>query len=74
VLIAEAARLAPAGRAGAATGAVLACTFAGVVAGPSLFALVVGLAGGYSLAFAVLAVLPLAGAAIAWRAHAKAPG
>jgi MFS family permease len=71
VLIAEAARLAPAGRAGAATGGVLACTFAGVVAGPSLFALVVGVAGGYSTAFAVLSVLPLAGAAVAWRAHRR---
>jgi MFS family permease len=69
VLMAEAARVAPPGRAGAATGGVLACTFAGVVAGPSLFALVVGLAGGYSLAFALLAVLPLAGAVIAWRAR-----
>jgi len=69
VLIAEAARMAAPGRAGAATGGVLACTFAGVVAGPSLFALVVGLAGGYSLAFAVLGLLPLGGAALAWRTH-----
>jgi hypothetical protein len=73
VLVAEAARLAPAGRAGPATGGVLACTFAGVVAGPSLFALVVGVAGGYALAFALLAALPLAGAAIAGRAHRREP-
>jgi MFS family permease len=71
VLIAEAARIAGPGRAGAATGGVLACTFAGVVAGPSLFALLVGLVGGYSLAFASVAVLPLAGAAVAWRARRR---
>lgn len=71
VLIAEAARLAQPGRAGAATGGVLACTFAGVVAGPSLFALVIGLAGGYAQAFAALALLPLAGAALAWRGHRR---
>lgn len=74
VLIAEAARIAAPGRAGAATGGVLACTFAGVVAGPSLFALVVGLAGAYSLAFALLSALPLAGAALAWRAHRRQAG
>ncbi|WP_135466205.1 MFS transporter [Crenalkalicoccus roseus] len=71
VLIAEAARMARAGRAGVATGGVLACTFAGVVAGPSLFALMVGALGGYSIAFAAIAVLPLAGAAVAWRAHRR---
>lgn len=70
-LIAEAARIAPPGQAGAATGGVLALTFAGVVAGPSAFALVIGLAGSYSLAFAWLAALPLLGAAIAWRAHGR---
>ncbi|MBX9701682.1 MAG: MFS transporter, partial [Acetobacteraceae bacterium] len=73
VLIAEAARLAPAGRTGAATGGVLAFTFGGVVAGPSLFALIIDLAGRYSLAFAWLAVLPLAGGAIAWAAHRRHP-
>jgi len=74
VLIAEAARMAPPGRAGAATGGVLACTFAGVVAGPSLFALMVGLLGGYSMAFAATAVLPLVGAAVAWHAHRRESG
>jgi nitrate/nitrite transporter NarK len=69
VLIAEAARMAPPGRAGAATGGVLACTFAGVVAGPSLFAVLVGLVGGYALAFALVAGLPLVGAVVAWHAH-----
>ena len=71
VLIAEAARIAPPGQAGAATGGVLALTFAGVVAGPSAFALVAGLAGGYSASFALLAVLPLLGAGIAWRAWVR---
>lgn len=72
VLIAEAARIAGPGRAGAATGGVLALTFAGVVAGPSVFALVVAFAGGYSTAFAVLAVLPLLGAGLAFRAQRQA--
>lgn len=71
VLIAEAARIAPPGRAGAATGGVLALTFAGVVTGPSVFALVVALAGSYSMAFAVLAVMPAAGAAIALRSQRR---
>ncbi len=71
VLIAEASRMAAPGQAGAATGGVLACAFAGVVAGPSLFALLVGVLGGYSIAFAAVAVLPLAGAAVAWRAHRR---
>lgn len=74
VLIAEAARLARPGRAGAATGGILACTFAGVVAGPSVFALVVAALGAYSAAFAAIAVLPLAGAAVAWRAHRREAG
>lgn len=71
VLMAEAARLAAPGRAGEAAGGVLAVAFAGVVAGPSLLALVVGLLGSYALAFAVLAVLPLAGAMVAWRTHRR---
>jgi MFS family permease len=71
VLIAEAARVAAPGRAGAATGGVLALTFAGVVTGPSVFALVVALAGSYSTAFAVLAAMPLLGAAIALRAQRR---
>ncbi|MBW8270036.1 MFS transporter [Caldovatus aquaticus] len=71
VLMAEAARLAAPGRAGEAAGGVLAVTFAGVVAGPSLLALVVGALGSYALAFAALAVLPLAGALAAWRTRRR---
>ncbi len=65
VLMAEAARLAAPGRAGDAAGGVLAVTFGGVVAGPSVFAVVVGLMGSYAFAFATLGVLPLAGALVA---------
>jgi MFS family permease len=71
VLMAEAARLAAPGRAGEAVGGVLAVAFAGVVAGPSLFALVAGALHAYALAFAALATLPLAGAVVAWRTRAR---
>lgn len=67
VMLAEATRLAPAGAAGHATGAVLSVTFAGVVTGPTLFALIFAGVGSYAMAFALLAALPLAGAVIAWR-------
>ncbi|MDB5317457.1 MAG: transporter [Rhodospirillales bacterium] len=67
VALAEASRLAPAGAAGHATGAVLSVTFAGVVTGPTLFALIFSAVGSYAMAFALLAVLPLAGAVLAWR-------
>lgn len=71
VALAEAARLAPPGRAGAAVGAVLAVTFAGVVAGPTIFTLIVAGLHGYAAAFAALAVAPLGGAAIAWHARRR---
>jgi len=67
VALAEASRLAPAGAAGHATGAVLSVTFAGVVTGPTLFAMIFSGVGSYAVAFAVIAALPLAGAVIAWR-------
>ena len=69
--VAEASRLAPGGETGAAAAAVLAAAFAGVVAGPSVFALVVAWLGSYAAAFAALAVLPLLGAAIAWCTHRR---
>ena len=70
--MAESARLAAPGRVGDAAGGVLAVAFAGVVAGPSLLALTVAALGGsYTLAFGLLALLPLIGAVIAlgsgWR-------
>jgi MFS family permease len=72
VAMAEVARLAPPGAAGAAAGGVLSVTFCGVVFGPLVYAGIVTLIGSYTDAFAVMAALPLAGAAIAWRAHRRA--
>ena len=77
VLMAEAARLAAPGRVGEAAGGVLAVAFAGVVVGPSLLGLVFSATGSYALGFALLALLPLAGAVIAWatgRREAAAAG
>lgn len=54
VYLAEVAHLAPEGQAGAATGGALFITYAGVVAGPSLFGVLAGLPGGYALAFSVM--------------------
>jgi hypothetical protein len=65
--MAESARMAAPGKVGDAAGGVLAVAFAGVVVGPSILALVVGAVGSYSLAFGLLALLPLAGMVIAWR-------
>jgi MFS family permease len=65
VLMAEAARLAAPGRAGEAAGGVLAVAFAGVVVGPSLLGALIGAAGSYAIGFALLALLPAAGVAIA---------
>ena len=67
VLMAEAARLAAPGRAGEAAGGVLAVAFAGVVVGPSLLGVMVGLTGSAATGFALLALLPAAGAVVAWR-------
>ena len=71
VLVAEAVRLAPPEQAGAAAGAVLSLTFLGAVLGPVGLAVLSGLVGGYTLAFALAAALPLAGAALAWAAHRR---
>jgi hypothetical protein len=65
--MAEAARLAAPGRAGDAAGGVLAVAFAGVVVGPSVLGLMVGALGSYALGFALLAMLPATGAALALR-------
>ena len=69
VLMAEASRLGGRMGHGVAVGAVVACSFAGVVAGPSVFALLVAWWHSYAMAFAIMAVLPLAGGIIAWQAH-----
>lgn len=67
VAMAEVARRAPPGASGAATGGVLSVTYGGVVLGPLFFAVAVALLGSYTVAFAAAALLPLAGAGLAWR-------
>ena len=57
VQLAEVARHAPPGAAGAVTGATAFITFSGVVAGPPTFALLAVLTGGYRIGFAVFALL-----------------
>lgn len=68
VYLAEVARLAPVGAAGAATGGALSVTFVGIVLGPALFSLVVSLSDSYALAFALVAGGALAGGAAVWGA------
>jgi MFS family permease len=60
VQLAEVARQAPRGSAGAITGAAGFITFSGVVAGPPLFTLLAALTGGYRAGFAAFAVLTTA--------------
>jgi sugar phosphate permease len=57
VQLSEVARHAPAGAAGAVTGASAFITFSGVVAGPPIFALLAASTDGYRAGFAVFAVL-----------------
>ena len=59
VYLAEVARIAPPGRAGAATGASLAMTYSGVVALPSLFWAVHTASGNYAAAFVTVGALTL---------------
>ncbi|WP_457322602.1 MFS transporter [Roseateles sp. P5_E11] len=56
--LAEVTRQAPAGTAGRATGAILACTFAGVVVGPPIFGTIAELTGSYRMAFAIALIGP----------------
>ncbi len=68
VLLAEVARLAPAGRIGATTGAVLAFGDAGALVLPLLFSAALTLTGGYSTGFLIGGALTLAyGAMSLWR-------
>ena len=67
VQLAEVARQAPLGHAGAITGASSFVTYAGVVAGPPAFALLAASTGSYRVGFVFLAVLALAGAATVTR-------
>ena len=61
VYLAEAARSAPEGRAGEATGGTLFFTYLGVVLGPSLFAAVVSVFDSYPLGFMFFGVLTAVG-------------
>jgi MFS family permease len=61
VYLAEAARLAPPGKVGDATGGTLFFTFLGVVLGPPLFGAVATATDSYALAFVFFAVLTLIG-------------
>jgi MFS family permease len=61
VYLAEAARLAPEGQVGAATGGTLFFTYFGVVLGPPIFAGVVSSTGSYPLAFLCFAALTFIG-------------
>lgn len=63
VYMAEVARAVRPEDVGVATGGVLVFNFAGVMVGPTLFALVARALGSYALSYAVLAILPLIGAA-----------
>lgn len=56
VFLAEVARQAPPGKASAATGGVLTCTFLGVVLGPPAFGAIVSLLGSYRTAFILIAM------------------
>ena len=59
VQLAEVARHSPPGQAGAITGASGFVTFAGVVVGPPMFALLVALTGSYAIGFAVFGAASL---------------
>lgn len=59
VFLAEVARRAPAGKVSTATGAALLVTFGGVLAGPSLFAVLIAGGLAYSTAFLFMATPPL---------------
>jgi hypothetical protein len=74
IAMAEVARLAPPGAAGAAAGGVMGITYVGVVVGPLLFGVAALLLGAYTTAFVLAAALPLAGAAVALWAHQRLRG
>jgi fucose permease len=59
VYLSEVARIAPPGRAGSATGASLAMTYAGVVFAPTVFWLIVFTSGSYAIAFVAIGLFTL---------------
>ena len=73
VQLAEVARLAPRGQAGAVTGATGFVTFSGVVMGPPLFALIASATGSYRLSFALFALVSICGALLIARPAAPGP-
>jgi len=73
VYLSEVARIAPPGKAGAATGASLAMTYAGVVALPTLFWLIVILGNSYAAAFAAAGGLTLWRGSYFFRFDGQAP-
>jgi sugar phosphate permease len=72
VMLAEVARLAPPGRAGAITGATGFVTFGGVVVGPSAFSVLAGIFGTYRAGFVAIGLGSLAAAlALAYRSRQR---
>jgi len=71
VQLSEVARAAPAGKAGAVTGASGFITFGGVLVGPPTFALVSSLTGGYRAGFALFGALAVASGARLIARHRK---
>lgn len=65
VMLAGIAQTAPEGRVGGNTGAALVYTFVGVIIGPSVFAVLYGVTGSYTICFALVILLGLTGAALA---------
>ena len=63
LFVTEVARLAPPGRAGEATGGMLAIAYGGLVAGPALFSLLVAGGFGYPVGYLTIAAATLAGTA-----------
>ena len=73
VYLSEVARIAPAGKAGAATGASLAMTYAGVVVLPMLFWLIVMLSNSYAAAFVAAGSLTLWRGSYFFRTDGRVP-
>lgn len=68
VFASETARVAPEGRISHAAGGVMFVTFAGVLAGPTVFSAAHAQTGGYASTFIVTAILAAIGAVSAWNA------
>jgi MFS family permease len=71
ILLADIARHVPLVKVSSSTGAVMALTFAGVVVGPAILALVHGFTDSFAQAFMWLALFPLIGTITAFWAHLR---